>query len=183
MSTPISLDGKVAAFLESQPLFFVATAPASPSGHVNCSPKGGSSCLRVIDSGERIAFVDYTGSGTETIAHLRENGRITLMFASFGGTPEIVRVYGTGFVHELGTGGFSELAPHFPHLYGARSIIEVAVAEVRRSCGFGVPVTAGFSPRSRMPDWLRAKGEESLRSYREKHNRESLDGLPGFGAG
>ncbi len=180
MSTPVVVDAELAAFLESQPVFFVATAPASLDGRINCSPKGNDASLRVTGN-DRLAFVDYTGSGAETTAHLRENGRITLMFASFSERPQIIRIYGIGTVHEVNTHGFAELAHHFQNLHGARSIIEVEISEARKSCGFGVPTANSLDTRTTMRDWLDAKGDEGLSSYRTRHNRVSIDGLPAFG--
>lgn len=117
-----------AAWIARQPLFFVATAPLSAAGHINLSPKG-LDTLRVLDP-STVAYVDLTGSGAETVAHVVENGRITLMFCAFEGAPRIVRVYGRGEVVLRGTERWEELAPRLPEVPGARSIVVVHVERV-----------------------------------------------------
>src|SRR6478609_2444710 len=126
----------LAQWWHEQPMFFVATAPSGNAGHVNLSPKGYDT-LRVL-APDRVAYLDLTGSGVETISHLRDNGRITLMACAFAGAPRISRIYGTGTVHELGSPGFGELMPNFPELPGRRAIIDVAVDRVTTSCGYAV---------------------------------------------
>ena len=116
----------LARWIEEQPMFFVATAPRD--GHVNVSPKGYDT-FRVLGA-TRAAYLDLTGSGVETIAHLRENGRVTLMWCAFSGNPRICRLYGAGTVHELGSAGFAELAPHFELLPGSRAIIDTIPAMI-----------------------------------------------------
>src|SRR6478752_3218175 len=128
----------LAQWWHEQPMLFVATAPSGDGGHVNLSPKGHDT-LRVL-APNRVAYLDLTGSGVETIAHLRENGRITLMACAFAGNPRISRIYGRGVVHPVGTPAFEELAPEFPALGGRRSIIDVDVQRVTTSCGFAVPL-------------------------------------------
>src|SRR6476661_9470908 len=123
-----SISSDLAERWGAQPLFFVATAPGGNGGHVNCSPKG-LDTLRIL-SPTRVAYLDLTGSGIETISHLRDNGRITLMACSFQGAPRISRIYGAGSVHELGTAEFDALAPAFPELPGRRAIIDVAIERV-----------------------------------------------------
>src|SRR4051795_10125388 len=127
----------LAEWIRAQPMFFVATAPSGAGGHVNLSPKGlaGLAVLGPL----RCAYLDLTGSGVETIAHVRENGRITIMFCAFEGPPRIVRLHGRGIVHPLGSAGFDALAPEFPELPGRRAIIEIEVTRISTSCGFGVP--------------------------------------------
>src|SRR5258708_23202508 len=120
-----SLRPDLAQWWREQPIFFVATAPSGNAGHVNLSPKGYDS-LRVL-APDRVAYLDLTGSGVETIAHLRDNGRITLMACAFAGNPRISRIYGHGVVHAVGSPGFEELEPEFPDLPGRRAIIDVAV--------------------------------------------------------
>src|SRR2546423_8867083 len=129
-----SLSPDLAQWWRAQPVFFVATAPAGDGGHVSLSPKGYDT-LRVLGP-QRVAYLDLTGSGVETIAHLRENGRITLMACAFSGNPRISRIYGRGTVHPVGTEGFVALASEFEELPGRRSIIEIDVERVTTSCGY-----------------------------------------------
>jgi hypothetical protein len=167
---------EIAAFLERQPVFFVATAPAGADGHVNCSPKG-LDTFAVLGPHE-VAYLDLTGSGVETIAHLRDNGRITLMFCSFEGVPKIVRLYGHGTVIPASQPEASPLLERFPEFPGARSVIQVVVERVSTSCGYGVPVLRTEGERSRLLDWAQKKGDEGLRKYRREKNDRSIDGLP-----
>jgi predicted pyridoxine 5'-phosphate oxidase superfamily flavin-nucleotide-binding protein len=177
MSRPRKLDDEIKEFMESQPIFFVATAPLSASGHVNCSPKGGQGTFKVIGE-KRVAYLDLTGSGAETAAHLRENGRITIMFASFGARPMIVRIYGRGRYLELSSSGSPVEADLFkPFPAGTRGLVVVDVQEVRSSCGYGVPVASELVERDRLFKWAEAKGADGLASYRAKNNRVSLDGM------
>ena len=168
----------LAQWWHEQPMFFVATAPSGDGGHVNLSPKGYDT-LRVL-APDRVAYLDLTGSGVETIAHLRENGRITLMACAFTGNPRISRIYGRGVVHAVGTPGFDELAPEFPDLPGRRSIIDVAVQRVTTSCGFAVPLMDLVDDRDRLLAWAEGKGEDGLAAYWEAKNAASIDGLPGI---
>ena len=133
-----SIDDDLAAWIEAQPVFFVATAPCGPDGHVNLSPKGYDT-LRVLGP-DSVAYVDLTGSGVETIAHLRENGRITLMLCAFEGPPKIVRLYGTGEVVLPGDPDWDDLWSRFPARSGARAIIRTRVERLSSSCGFAVSV-------------------------------------------
>lgn len=173
-----SISDDLARWWAEQPLFFVATAPSGGDGHVNCSPKG-LDTLRILGP-QRVAYLDLTGSGVETIAHLRENGRITLMTCAFNGAPRISRLYGAGTVHELGSPGFDELAGLFPELPGARAVIEIAVDRVTTSCGYGVPLMDLVGDRDRLLDWARAKGDDELLAYRATKSAASIDGRPGF---
>ncbi len=175
-----SLRPDLAQWWREQPMFFVATAPSGDGGHVNLSPKGHDT-LRVLDP-ERVAYLDLTGSGVETIAHLRDNGRITLMACAFGGNPRISRIYGRGTVHLVGTAEFDALAPEFPTLPGRRSIIEVEVERVTTSCGYAVPLMDLVDDRERLLDWAGAKGDDGIAEYWGKKNAESIDGLPGIHA-
>jgi hypothetical protein len=167
----------LAAWIHAQPVFFVATAPES-GGHVNVSPKGLDS-LRVLGP-KRVAYLDLTGSGVETIAHVRDNGRVTLMWCAFVGNPRIARVYGRGCVHPIGTEGFDDLAAHFPELPGRRSIVEIEVDRVSTSCGYAVPLMRYEGERDRLLDWARNKGDNGLATYWQSKNAESIDGLPGL---
>jgi hypothetical protein len=173
-----SISDDLAQWWAEQPLFFVATAPAGSSGHVNLSPKGLDS-LRILGP-NRVAYLDLTGSGVETIAHLRENGRITLMACAFSGAPRISRIHGAGIVHEVGSAGFEALAPKFADLPGARAIIDVAVDRVSTSCGYAVPLMELVGDRDRLIDWAVAKGEEGIVKYWASKNAESIDGIPGL---
>lgn len=168
-------------FLLRQHVFFVATAPLSPTGHVNLSPKGLDS-FRVLDE-HTVAYLDLTGSGVETIAHLRENGRITLMFCAFQGAPKIVRLYGRGEVLTPGDGEFEKLVSLFSPLPGVRAIVRVEVHHVAQSCGYGVPLLQYVGERQQLLDWAARKGESGLREYRQRHNTTSIDGLPGLRPG
>lgn len=175
-----SISPELAEWWVAQPVFFVATAPVAPDGHVNLSPKGHDT-LRILGP-NRVAYLDLTGSGVETIAHLRENGRITLMACAFNGNPRISRVYGTGTVHPLGSPGFDALAAEFPDLPGRRSIIEVDVERVTTSCGYAVPLMDLVDERDRLLEWATKKGDDGIVEYWGKKNAQSIDGLPGLPA-
>ncbi len=171
-----SLTPALADTLRAAPLFFVATAPLAADGHVNLSPKGGDT-LRVLDE-RTVAYLDLTGSGAETIAHLRENSRITLMVCAFSGAPQIVRLYGRGEVVAAGDDRFDALAALFPELPGARAVIRVAVERVGSSCGYAVPLMRYEGERSKLIEWAEAKGPDGLAAYRADKNAASIDGLP-----
>jgi hypothetical protein len=173
-----SLSPELAQWWCAQPLFFVATAPLDGDGHVNLSPKGYDT-LRVLGPA-RVAYLDLTGSGVETIAHLRENGRLTLMACAFNGNPRISRIFGRGRVHEFGTPAFDALAPQFPELPGRRSIIEVDVERVTTSCGYAVPLMDLVEERDRLIAWAEKKGDDGVVEYWASKNRESIDGLQGL---
>jgi hypothetical protein len=175
-----SLRPDLAQWWSEQPMFFVATAPSGDAGHVNVSPKG-LDTFRVL-ADDRVAYLDLTGSGVETIAHVRDNGRITLMACAFGGNPRISRIYGRGTVHPLGSAEFDALAPGFPELPGRRSIIDVAIERVTTSCGYAVSLMDLVDDRDRLLDWARGKGDDGLTAYRENKNAVSIDGLPGLDA-
>jgi hypothetical protein len=172
------LDDDLRAFIAAQHVFFVATAPLSPDGHINLSPKG-LDTLRVLGP-RSVAYLDLTGSGVETVAHLRENGRITLMFCAFAGRPRILRLYGRGRAVEPGDADWEELARAFPRLVGARSIVVLDVERIADSCGFGVPLYAFVGDRPQLEDWAGRKGEDGLARYKAEKNRRSIDGLPGL---
>ena len=168
----------LASWIRSQPLFFVASAPSGSGGHVNLSPKGVSG-LAILDP-HRVAYLDLTGSGVETIAHLRENGRITIMLCAFDGPPRICRLYGRGTVHTLGSDEFERLRTEFPDGPGARAVIVVDVTRITSSCGFAVPRMELVGERDNLNRWAQGKGEAGLAEYRETRNAESIDGLAGF---
>lgn len=165
-----------ASWIARQPMFFVATAPLAAEGRVNLSPKG-LDTLRVLDR-RTVAYVDLTGSGAETAAHVSENGRVTLMFCAFEGAPRIVRVYGRGEVVVHGTARWAELAPRMPEVPGARAFIVVHVERVADSCGYGVPRMQLVAERDTLLEWVRKKGPEAGVAYRREMNARSIDGLP-----
>jgi hypothetical protein len=172
------LDDGLREFIAAQHLFFVATAPLSQQGHVNLSPKG-LDTFRVLGP-RRVAYLDLTGSGVETVAHLRENGRITLMFCAFAGPPRVLRLYGRGRVVVPGDEGWSELAGQLPKHPGVRSVIVVELDRLADSCGYGVPQFEFAGQRTQLPAWAGRKGAEGLTQYKRQKNRESIDGLPGL---
>ncbi|KQR10522.1 pyridoxamine 5'-phosphate oxidase family protein [Cellulomonas sp. Leaf334] len=173
------IDGRLRAFVEAQPMFFVATAPSGPDGHVNLSPKGIAGSFAVLDE-HTVAYLDLTASGAETIAHLRDNGRITLMFCAFEGPPNIVRLYGRGRFVTLYDEGFAELAALFPETRGARAVIVVEVDRVSDSCGYAVPRMELVGERDLLPQHMERKGLDGQADYRRLKNRVSIDGLPAF---
>ncbi len=170
------LDEKLVAWIGRQPMFFVATAPLGADGHVNLSPKGHDT-FRVLDP-RTVAYLDLTGSGAETIAHLNENGRITVMFCAFTGPPRILRLFGHGRVVTPGSDDWEPLAACFPDLAGARSVIRVAVERIATSCGYAVPRMDLVEDRDTLLDWAERKGADGLAAYRAEKNAASIDGLP-----
>jgi hypothetical protein len=172
-----AIDEKLAAWIQQQHIFFVATAPRSDEGLVNCSPKG-LDTFRILDP-QTVAYLDLTGSGVETIAHLKENGRIVIMFCAFTGAPDIVRLHGKGSVLEPDHPDFAELIGRFPTLPGVRSIIRVAVQRVSDSCGYGVPRYSYQDERDALIKYAENKGPAGMAAYRAQKNKRSLDGLPG----
>jgi hypothetical protein len=172
------IDAKLKKWIGQQHLFFVATAPLAGDGLVNCSPKG-LDCLRVIDP-HTVAYLELTGSGVETISHLRENGRMVMLFCSFDKAPRIVRLHGTGRAHLVGTPEFEALLPNFKAMPGMRSIIALDVKRISDSCGFGVPRYAFEGDRTTLTDYWEQKGEAETCAYQRKKNATSLNGLPGI---
>lgn len=170
------IDDDLRRWIEQQHVFFVATAPLAADGHVNCSPKGLDS-LRILGPREA-AYIDLTGSGAETIAHLRENARIVLMLCAFVGPPKIVRLHGRGTVLEPGSGAFDRLREAFPNHPGTRAIIHVDVTRVSDSCGYAVPLMDFRSDRPTLNKWAESKGPDALETYRRQKNAVSIDGLP-----
>lgn len=171
-----SISTELAEWMGRQPAFFVATAPSSLEGHVNLSPKGGDA-FRVVGPLE-VVYQDYTGSGAETAAHLRDNGRIVVMFVAFEGAPKIVRLHGIGTVVEPGDARYEENLKAFPPHPGTRAFVHIAVQRVADSCGFGMPRFELQGPRDTLERWAENQGPEGLVAYREKKNRKSIDGLP-----
>jgi hypothetical protein len=172
-----AIDPKLRDFIEKQKMFFVATAPLTVDGHVNLSPKGLEGTLAILDE-HTIAYLDLTGSGIETIAHIRENGRICVMFCAFEGAPRIVRIHGTGDAVEPGDDEFEGLLGHFDDYPAVRSIIRIRASRISDSCGYGVPLYDYRGERDQLQRWARSKGEEGVAQYRRDNNAESLDGLP-----
>jgi predicted pyridoxine 5'-phosphate oxidase superfamily flavin-nucleotide-binding protein len=172
----------LAEFAEAQPLWFVASAPLAADGHVNVSPKGLDS-FRVIDD-TTVAYLDLTGSGVETISHLAENGRITLLFCSYGDKPQLLRLYGTGEAVLPGHRDFETLVARFPaalaDLASVRSVIRVHLSRVTTSCGYGVPQMDFVSERGMLEDWAERKGPDGVAAYQVDNNAASIDGLPGL---
>ncbi|MGH3387165.1 MAG: pyridoxamine 5'-phosphate oxidase family protein [Nocardioidaceae bacterium] len=173
------IDGRTRAFIEAQRLFFVATAPAGPGGRVNVSPKGIDGTLTVVDE-RTVAYLDITASGAETIAHLRDNGRITLMFCAFEGPPNVVRLYGLGRVVTLYDDEYDEWVGRFGERRGARAVVVVDVERVSTSCGYGVPLMDYVGERDLLPAHMDRKGADGQVAYRHQKNRVSIDGLPAY---
>lgn len=180
------IDERLAAWIASQPMFFVGTAPLSPDGHVNVSPKGPIETLRVLGPHE-LAYLDYAGSGTETIAHVRENGRIVVMLCAFQGPPRILRLHGRATVVPATDPAFDALAdeiglprPDVPE--SRRAIVRVAVERIADSCGYGVPLMALEGERPHYPlharKRLRTLGSDGYREHVVTRGAHSIDGLP-----
>jgi hypothetical protein len=174
-----AITDELAEFIAAQRVFFVATAPTD-GGHVNVSPKG-LDTFAVLDP-NTVAYLDLTGSGVETVAHLRENGRITIMFCAFDGKPNIVRLYGRGEVRPIGEPSADALLPRFGGYPGARSVICVQVDRVSTSCGYGVPLLSYEGERDQLLQFAERRGPGGLVEYREEKNAVSIDGLPGLRA-
>lgn len=161
-------------WIEQQHLFFVASAPLSSDGHVNCSPKG-LDTFRILGP-RQVAYLDLTGSGAETVAHVRENGRIVFMFCAFSGKPLIVRLHGTSRVVLQDDEQWSELNAHFPDIPGSRAVIVADITRISDSCGYGIP-KYDCNGEGTLERWAINKGER-LPAYRVKKNARSIDGLP-----
>jgi hypothetical protein len=170
-----AINDYVAGFIAQQQMFFVATAAAD--GHVNVSPKGGQGTLVVVDE-TTVAYLDLTGSGSETIAHVRTLNRITLMWCAFEGPPNIVRVYGTARVVTRDSYEWAEWASRFPDVPGARAVVVVTADRVSDSCGMAVPYLDYRGDREDLTRWADSKGPEGLVEYRGRKNLDSIDGLP-----
>ena len=173
-----AISDELADFIAAQHVFFVATAPSGHDGHVNVSPKG-LDTFAVLDP-NTVAYLDLTGSGVETVAHLRENGRITIMFCAFDGKPNIVRLYGRGDVLPIGDTEADALLPRFGSYPGARSVIRVSVDRVSTSCGYGVPLLEYEGERDELRKFAERRGPDGLVQYRAEKNAASIDELPGF---
>jgi hypothetical protein len=171
-----SITEELQEFIADQHLFFVGTAPLSSTGHVNLSPKG-LDCFRIL-SPHRVGYLDLTGSGNETSAHLQENGRITFLFCAFTEPPRILRLYGKGQVILPNSPDWDSTYSLFTQLPGTRQIIVADIERVQTSCGFGVPLYEYQGQRQILVDWASKKGEEGVREYQQKKNLVSIDGLP-----
>lgn len=165
-------------FIAAQHLFFVATAPLSADGHVNVSPKG-LDTFRVLGP-RQVAYLDLVGSGVETVAHLRENVRITIMFCAFSGPTLILRLYGKGRAVEPGDETWDRLVGLFPDHPGVRSVVLVSLERVADSCGYGVPLFEFAGQRTQLPAYAERKGPQGMDRYKRQKSRESIDGLPGL---
>lgn len=165
-------------WIEKQKMFFVATAPLSAGGHINCSPKGLDS-FRILDE-QTVAYQDLTGSGIETIAHIRENKRIVIMFCAFSGPPKIVRLHGEGEAITSEHNDFEKLDKLFPKRRGVRSYIRIQLNRISDSCGYSVPLYDFVKDRDVLEKWVAAKSEEQLHEYRAAKNSESIDGVRGL---
>lgn len=168
------LDDKLKAFIADQHMFFIATAPND--GRINLSPKG-MDTLRVLDD-NTVCYLDLTGSGNETAAHLAENGRVTVMLCSFKGAANILRLYGTGESVKPGEARFEDLIGLFPDLPGVRQIFIIRFDSVQTSCGYGVPYYELVSERQTLVKWAQKKGDEVIAQYQADNNVTSIDGLP-----
>ena len=171
-----TLDDAAERFITAQPLFFVASAPLDGNGHINVSPKGRDS-FRILGP-STVAYLDLTGSGIETVAHIKENGRVVLMFCAFQGPPNIYRLHGRGHVVEPHDPEFAVLAARFPDYETTRSIIVVELTRICDTCGYGVPLMKYEGERTQRAAWAQKKGPAGLDAYRKEKNRLSLDGLP-----
>ena len=175
-----AIDARLREWIERQPLCFVATAGLSADATVNLSPKSTEGTVVVLDE-RRVAYLDLTGSGIETVAHLRENGRITVMWCAFEGPPRIVRVHGRGRVVLPDDEGWASLAERFVAHRGARAIVEVTASRISDACGYTVPRMALVEPREALDTWTANRTDDELVAYRELRNTRSIDGLPGLG--
>ncbi|MEO6715206.1 MAG: pyridoxamine 5'-phosphate oxidase family protein [Mycobacteriales bacterium] len=173
------IDASTRQFIAAQHMYFVATAPSGADGHVNLSPKGHADTFSVLTD-HSVAYLDLTGSGAETAAHLRDNGRITVMFCAFDGGPNILRLYGTGRVVPLAAPEYDNLAARFPARQGARAVVVIDVTRVSMSCGFSLPYYEYAGDRELLEAWAGSRTPERLAAYRDEKNATSVDGLPAF---
>jgi hypothetical protein len=168
------LSPDLSGWLAEQSVFFVASACAE--GRINLSPKGGDA-LRCLDE-TRVAYLDLTGSGNETSAHIQHDGRLTLMACSFDRSPRILRLYGRGEVVRPDDAAWAQLAPHFPDYTGARQIIVLHIESAQTSCGYGVPTADAMHPRNTLIEWAEKKGRDEVLAYQREKNGVSIDGFP-----
>lgn len=168
------ITSKLQKFIEAQKIFFVATAPNS--GRINLSPKGMDS-FRIMDE-NRVLWLNVTGSGNETAAHLLENERITIMFCSFEKAPNILRLYGKGKEIKPKDTNWNDVISLFPETPGTRQIFEIIIESAQTSCGMSIPFFEYKGERNELNDWATAKGKEGIENYWENKNQTSIDGLP-----
>ncbi|QNL18417.1 pyridoxamine 5'-phosphate oxidase family protein [Hyphobacterium sp. CCMP332] len=172
------IDARIADFIKAQKMFFVATAPSGNDGHVNVSPKGYDS-FRILGP-NRVAYLDLGGSGIETVAHLRQNSRITFMFCAFEGKANILRLYGKGEAICFDDPGFADALAQFPDFPKARAIITADITRIQDSCGWGVPFYDFADERDQLVRTNAHRSDEDWRARRYASNAESIDGLPGL---
>ena len=165
-------------WIQRQRIFFVATAPLAADGFINCSPKG-MDTFRILGPHD-VAYIDLTGSGVETIAHSRENGRIVFMFCAFEGPPKIVRLHGRSEVILADSPEFQAVSSLFPQYFGHRAIVRALLTRISHSCGYGVPRYDYAGDRDTLMRWSESKGPEGLRRFQRQNNVRSLDDLPGL---
>lgn len=165
---------RIQKFIQNQKIFFVATA--TKDSRINLSPKGMDS-FRVLDE-KKVLWLNLTGSGNETAAHLNENGRITIMFCSFEGAPNILRLYGKGTVIHPKHKDWSESIKMFPKLAGTRQIISIDIEMVQTSCGMSIPYFEFKEERLQLDEWAEKKGEDGIKDYWKEKNETSIDGIP-----
>ncbi|MEE8423844.1 MAG: pyridoxamine 5'-phosphate oxidase family protein [Thermodesulfobacteriota bacterium] len=168
------LNESLKKFMAEQKIFFTATAPEK--GRINLSPKG-MDTIRIIDN-KTVAYLDLTGSGNETAAHLIENGRLTIMFCSFSDKPLVLRLHGCGRVVRQGSKEWQKLYPLFEPMSGVRQMIVLGISDVQTSCGYGVPVYELKEERKTLFKWAEKKGERGIHEYWRENNQTSIDGLP-----
>jgi hypothetical protein len=173
-----AIEGSIKEFIDAQQMFFVGSAPLDAKSHVNISPKG-LDTFRILGP-TTVAYLDLTGSGIETVAHVYENGRIVLMFCAFQGPPKILRLHGHGRVVEPHEPEFADLESLFPRFDAIRSIIVIEISDIADSCGYGIPLFSYQGQREQLGAWARQHGPEGVKSYQQRKNQQSLDGLPGL---
>ena len=170
------IDDKISKFIGDQKIFFTASAPLSGDSRINLSPKG-IDTFRVLDE-KTVYYLDLTGSGNETAAHIKENGRLTIMFCAFSSSPLILRLYGRGEVVHKRSEKWNELSKSFENFAGTRQIIVLHVASLQTSCGFAIPLYEFKEDRKMLIDWAENKGDDGIEKYWREKNQTSIDGLP-----
>ena len=168
------INKRIQKFIGAQKIFFVATA--TDSSRINLSPKGMDS-FRVLNE-KKVLWLNLTGSGNETAAHLGADGRITIMFCAFEGAPMILRLYGKGAVIQPNDDNWPETIAHFPKLAGTRQVISIDIEMVQTSCGMSIPYFDFKEERLQLDDWAKSKGEEGIKDYWKEKNETSIDGIP-----
>lgn len=177
-TTKESISPELKTWIEKQKVFFVASAPLTADGHVNCSPKGLDS-FRILNE-HQVVYQDLVGSGVETIAHVQENQRLTIMFCAFDGPPKIIRLYGKGEVITKSHPDFESLHSLFKPHTGLRSYIRLQIHRIGDSCGYSVPLYEFKEDRDVLDKWVAHKGLDGVQEYIDTKNKHSIDGLPGI---